>query len=73
RVFELLVAPGDELPSVCIGVSPGPSPARPVLLHTINLNSLTSWFTPTGTEPSCPGPVQVTQLDSETLLVLLDR
>ncbi|KAM9587626.1 mitogen-activated protein kinase kinase kinase kinase 1 isoform 2-T2 [Morphnus guianensis] len=26
-----------------------------------------------GQEPSCPGPVQVTQLDSETVLVLLDR
>ncbi|KAM6325920.1 mitogen-activated protein kinase kinase kinase kinase 5-like [Alca torda] len=73
RVFELLVAPGEELPSVCIGVSPGPSPARPVLFHTINLNSLTSWFAHAGTEPSSPGPVQVTQLDSETVLVLLDR
>ncbi|XP_074990545.1 mitogen-activated protein kinase kinase kinase kinase 1 isoform X1 [Calonectris borealis] len=73
RVFELLVTPGGELPSVCIGVSPGPSPARPVLFHTINLNSLTSWFAHAGAEPSCPGPVQVTQLDSETVLVLLDR
>ncbi|GAB0201890.1 mitogen-activated protein kinase kinase kinase kinase 1 [Grus japonensis] len=73
RVFELLVTPGEEFPSVCIGVSPGPSPARPVLFHTINLNSLTSWFAHTGSEPSCPGPVQVTQLDSETVLVLLDR
>ncbi|XP_064293418.1 mitogen-activated protein kinase kinase kinase kinase 1 [Phalacrocorax carbo] len=73
RVFELLVTPGEEFPSVCIGVSPGPSPARPVLFHTINLNSLTSWFAHAGAEPSCPGPVQVTQLDSETVLVLLDR
>ncbi|NXD18304.1 M4K1 kinase, partial [Nothocercus nigrocapillus] len=73
RVFELLVQPGEEYPSVCIGVSRGPSPARPVLFHTINLNSLTSWFTPAVTEPPCPGPMQVTQLDSETVLVLLDR
>ncbi|KAM9270547.1 LOW QUALITY PROTEIN: mitogen-activated protein kinase kinase kinase kinase 1 [Cariama cristata] len=73
RVFELLVTPGEEFPSVCIGVSPGPSPARPVLFHTINLNSLTSWFAHAGSEPPCPGPVQVTQLDSETVLVLLDR
>ncbi|XP_069633362.1 mitogen-activated protein kinase kinase kinase kinase 1 [Haliaeetus albicilla] len=73
RVFELLVTPGEEFPSVCIGVSPGPSAAHPVLFHTINLNSLTSWFAHTGSEPSCPGPVQVTQLDSETVLVLLDR
>ncbi|KAM6111597.1 LOW QUALITY PROTEIN: mitogen-activated protein kinase kinase kinase kinase 1 [Phoenicopterus ruber ruber] len=73
RVFELLVTPGEEFPSVCIGVSPGPSPARPVLFHTINLNSLTSWFAHTSPEVSCPGPVQVTQLDSETVLVLLDR
>ncbi|KAM9591510.1 mitogen-activated protein kinase kinase kinase kinase 1-like [Morphnus guianensis] len=73
RVFELLVTPGEEFPSVCIGVSPGPSPAHPVLFHTINLNSLTSWFAHAGSEPSCPGPVQVTQLDSETVLVLLDR
>ncbi|XP_064359025.1 mitogen-activated protein kinase kinase kinase kinase 1 isoform X2 [Dromaius novaehollandiae] len=73
RVFELLVSPGEEYPSVCIGVSRGPSPARPVLFHTINLNSLTSWFTHADAEPSCPGPVQVTQLDSETVLVLLDR
>eukprot|EP00076_Gallus_gallus_P034689 XP_025000227.1 LOW QUALITY PROTEIN: mitogen-activated protein kinase kinase kinase kinase 1 [Gallus gallus] len=73
RVFEMLVSPMEEYPSVCIGVSPGPSPARPILFHTINLNSLSSWFTRSGTEPSCPGPVQVTQLDSETVLVLLDR
>ncbi|KAM9207782.1 LOW QUALITY PROTEIN: mitogen-activated protein kinase kinase kinase kinase 1, partial [Leptosomus discolor] len=73
RVFELLVTPGEELPSVCIGVSAGPSPARPVLFHTINLNSLTSWFAHADAEPSGPGPVQVTQLDSETVLVLLDR
>ncbi|XP_068766486.1 mitogen-activated protein kinase kinase kinase kinase 1 isoform X2 [Struthio camelus] len=72
-VFEMLVSPGEEYPSVCIGVSRGPSPAQPVLFHTINLNSLTSWFTHAGSEPSCPGPVQVTQLDSETVLVLLDR
>ncbi|CAM5129414.1 unnamed protein product [Natator depressus] len=72
-VFEMLVAPGDEYPTVCIGVSPGPSPAQPVHFHTINLNSLTSWFTHTGADVSCPGPVQVSQVDSETALVLLDR
>lgn len=49
RVFEMLVSPMEEYPSVCIGVSPGPSPARPVLFHTINLNSLSSWFTRAGT------------------------
>ncbi|XP_074872074.1 mitogen-activated protein kinase kinase kinase kinase 1 [Carettochelys insculpta] len=72
-VFEMLVAPGEEYPSVCIGVSREPSPARPVHFHTINLNSLTSWFTHSGTESSCPGPVQVTQIDDKTVLVLLDR
>ncbi|CAM4614821.1 unnamed protein product [Lepidochelys kempii] len=72
-VFEMLVGPGDEYPTVCIGVSPGPSPAQPVHFHTINLNSLTSWFTHTGADVSCPGPVQVSQVDSERVLVLLDR
>ncbi|XP_067413353.1 mitogen-activated protein kinase kinase kinase kinase 1 [Emydura macquarii macquarii] len=71
-VFEALVTPGEEYPAVCIGVSRGPSPAQPIHFHTINLNSLTSWFTHPDCESSCPGPVQVTQLDSETVLVLLD-
>ncbi|KYO44811.1 mitogen-activated protein kinase kinase kinase kinase 1 [Alligator mississippiensis] len=72
-VFEMLVAPGEEYPSVCIGLGRGPSPARPVRFHTINLNSLTSWFAHADAEPPCPGPIQVTQLDSETVLVLIDR
>ncbi|XP_071656906.1 mitogen-activated protein kinase kinase kinase kinase 1 [Patagioenas fasciata] len=71
RVFELLVAPGELYPHLCFGVHPGPSPARPVLLRTLNLNSLSSWFH--HDEPPTPGPVQVTQLDSDCVLVLLDR
>lgn len=73
RVFELLVPSVSDFPVVCIGVRPGPDRTRPVLFRTIDLNSLSSWFTGSGDEPSCPGPVQVTQLDEDTVLVLLDR
>uniref|UniRef100_A0A8D0GDB0 CNH domain-containing protein n=1 Tax=Sphenodon punctatus TaxID=8508 RepID=A0A8D0GDB0_SPHPU len=72
-VFEMLVSPGEEYPLVCIGVSKGPAPVQAVHFQTINLNSLTSWFTDSGTAVSCPGPTQVIQLDGETVLVLIDR
>ncbi|XP_044290865.1 mitogen-activated protein kinase kinase kinase kinase 1 isoform X2 [Varanus komodoensis] len=71
-VFEMLVTPDEEYPAVCIGVSKGP-PGQPVQFQIINLNSLTSWFIDDGSEPACSGLVQVTQLDSKTVLVLMDR
>uniref|UniRef100_F7D586 Mitogen-activated protein kinase kinase kinase kinase 1 n=1 Tax=Ornithorhynchus anatinus TaxID=9258 RepID=F7D586_ORNAN len=48
RVFSLLTAPEAELPSVCIGVSPGPGPARPVRFHKLRLGPLSSWFGDSG-------------------------
>ncbi|KAH0631543.1 hypothetical protein JD844_005914 [Phrynosoma platyrhinos] len=42
-VFEMLMAPDEEYPLVCIGVSKGP-PGQAVQFQIINLNSLTSWF-----------------------------
>lgn len=48
RVFEMVVAPQQEYPLVCIGVSQGPDPSRPVCVDYINLNSSSSWFTNTG-------------------------
>ncbi|XP_053124247.1 mitogen-activated protein kinase kinase kinase kinase 1 isoform X2 [Hemicordylus capensis] len=71
-VFEMLVAPEDEYPVVCIGASKAPL-GQAVQFQLINLNSLTSWFIDNSTEPPCPGPIQVTQLDSKTVLVLMDR
>ncbi|XP_063061907.1 mitogen-activated protein kinase kinase kinase kinase 5-like isoform X2 [Engraulis encrasicolus] len=71
RVFEMVVVPDQEYPLVCIGVAKGNSPEQPVLINTINLNSNTSWFTATGQEVCCSDTVQVTQLDNDTLLVLI--
>uniref|UniRef100_A0A7N6B0L5 non-specific serine/threonine protein kinase n=1 Tax=Anabas testudineus TaxID=64144 RepID=A0A7N6B0L5_ANATE len=48
RVFEMVVAPRQDYPLVCIGVSQGCNPNQPVSVEYINLNSNTSWFTNTG-------------------------
>lgn len=48
RLFEMVVAPEQEYPLVCIGVSRGSTHSAPVHVDYINLNSNTSWFTNTG-------------------------
>uniref|UniRef100_A0A671WG35 CNH domain-containing protein n=1 Tax=Sparus aurata TaxID=8175 RepID=A0A671WG35_SPAAU len=73
RVFEMVVVPQQEYPLVCIGVSRGTSPNLPVAVEYINLNSNTSWFTNSGLEKPCPDVVQVNQLDSSSLLVLIEK
>ncbi|KAK2846586.1 hypothetical protein Q5P01_009585 [Channa striata] len=73
RVFEMVVAPQQDYPLVCIGVSRGSSPNLPVTVEYINLNSNTSWFTNSGLEKPCPEVVQVNQLDSSSLLVLIEK
>ncbi|XP_068614619.1 mitogen-activated protein kinase kinase kinase kinase 5-like [Brachionichthys hirsutus] len=73
RVFEMVVAPQQEYPLVCIGVSRGPSTNLPVTVEYINLNSNTSWFTNSGLEKPCPEVVQVNQLDSSSLLILIEK
>lgn len=73
RVFEMVAVPQQEYPLVCIGVSRGSSPNLPVNVEYINLNSNTSWFTNSGLERPCPDVVQVNQLDSSSLLVLIEK
>ncbi|XP_061073849.1 mitogen-activated protein kinase kinase kinase kinase 5-like [Conger conger] len=73
RVFEMLVVPGEDYPLVCIGVARGPTAAQPVQLDNINLNSNTSWFYSTDQGNTAPGAVHVNQLDSSTLLVLIEK
>ncbi|KAK7939483.1 hypothetical protein WMY93_002809 [Mugilogobius chulae] len=73
RVFHMVMVPQQEYPQVCIGVSQGASPVLPVSVQYINLNSNTSWFTNTGLEKPCPDVVQVKQMDSSTLLVLINK
>ncbi|CAB1347718.1 unnamed protein product, partial [Coregonus sp. 'balchen'] len=72
RVFEMVVAPQQEYPLVCIGVHRGPSPEQPIQLNNMNLNSNTSWFTNTGFESRCPDTVQVNQLDYSVHIVGLE-
>uniref|UniRef100_A0A8C8EUP3 non-specific serine/threonine protein kinase n=1 Tax=Oncorhynchus tshawytscha TaxID=74940 RepID=A0A8C8EUP3_ONCTS len=57
HVFEMMVAPQQEYPLVCIGVHRGPSPEQPIQLDNMNLNSNTSWFTNTGLMGVCVGGV----------------
>ncbi|XP_062996585.1 mitogen-activated protein kinase kinase kinase kinase 1 [Elgaria multicarinata webbii] len=71
-VFEMLMAPDEEYPVVCIGVHKGP-PGQAVQFQIINLNSLTSWFIDDGSESACSALVQVIQLESKTVLVLMDN
>ncbi|KAF3847402.1 hypothetical protein F7725_020430 [Dissostichus mawsoni] len=72
RVFEMVTVPQQEYPLVCIGISRGASPHQPVNVEYINLNSNTSWFTHSGLERPCPDVVQVNQLNSSSLLVLVE-
>ncbi|KAI2656537.1 Mitogen-activated protein kinase kinase kinase kinase 5 [Labeo rohita] len=62
-----------EYPQVYIRVSKGSGPSHPVQLDYIDLNSNTSWFADTGLENRCADRVQVNQLDSDTLMVLIDN
>uniref|UniRef100_A0A673BPH0 CNH domain-containing protein n=1 Tax=Sphaeramia orbicularis TaxID=375764 RepID=A0A673BPH0_9TELE len=73
RVFEMVVVPQQEYPLVCIGISRGSAPNPPVTVQYINLNSNTSWFTNSGLEKPSPEVVQVNQLDSSTLLILIEK
>ncbi|MEE6524929.1 hypothetical protein FKM82_024678 [Ascaphus truei] len=66
----MLVVPGEQYPLVCIGVSKGSPPSAGIRFQTINLNSLTSWFTDSEADSSWSGPVQVTQMGSDSVLVL---
>lgn len=68
-VFALLTGPGSELPSVCIGVSPG-RPAKSVLFHTVRFGALSCWLGEMSTEHK--GPVQVTQVEEDKVMVLMD-
>ncbi|XP_075116400.1 mitogen-activated protein kinase kinase kinase kinase 1 [Leptodactylus fuscus] len=73
KVFEMLVVPGEQYPVVCIGVSKGTSPHCKIQFQTINLNSLTSWFTDHKDGDSRTGPVQVTQIGYDQVLVLTNN
>ncbi|XP_058876345.1 mitogen-activated protein kinase kinase kinase kinase 5-like isoform X2 [Acipenser ruthenus] len=73
RVFEMLVVPDQEYPLVCIGLSKGSGPGKDVQFENINLNSATSWFTRSSAESTSTDPVQVSQLDCSTLLVLVHK
>ncbi|XP_029302704.1 mitogen-activated protein kinase kinase kinase kinase 5 isoform X2 [Cottoperca gobio] len=73
RVFEMVTVPQQEYPLVCIGVSRGSRPNLPVIVEYINLNSNTSWFTNSGLERPCPAVIQVNQLNSSSLLVLIEK
>ncbi|KAM9812417.1 mitogen-activated protein kinase kinase kinase kinase 5 [Syngnathus typhle] len=71
RVFETVLDPQQEYPLVCIGVSRGSDHALPVALEYINLNS-NSCFTRNDTDQRDSDVIQVKQLDSNSLLVLLE-
>ncbi|KAM4019672.1 mitogen-activated protein kinase kinase kinase kinase 1 isoform 2-T2 [Anomaloglossus baeobatrachus] len=73
KIFEMLVVPGEQYPIVCIGVSNGSSPHCKIQFQIINLNSLTSWFTDNKDEESWTGPVQVTQIGYDQVLVLTNN
>uniref|UniRef100_A0A2K6CGU8 Mitogen-activated protein kinase kinase kinase kinase n=1 Tax=Macaca nemestrina TaxID=9545 RepID=A0A2K6CGU8_MACNE len=68
-VFALLTGPGSELPAVCIGVSPG-RPGKSVLFHTVRFGALSCWLGEMSTEHK--GPVQVTQVEEDMVMVLMD-
>ncbi|XP_032341985.1 mitogen-activated protein kinase kinase kinase kinase 1 isoform X1 [Camelus ferus] len=69
-VFSLLTGPGSELPAVCIGVSPG-QPAKSVFFHTVRFGALSCWLGEMSTAEH-KGPVQVTQVEEDKVMVLMD-
>ncbi|XP_024589533.1 mitogen-activated protein kinase kinase kinase kinase 1 isoform X3 [Neophocaena asiaeorientalis asiaeorientalis] len=69
-VFALLTGPGSELPAVCIGVSTG-RPAKSVLFHTVRFGALSCWLGEMSTAEH-KGPVQVTQVEEDKVMVLMD-
>uniref|UniRef100_H3BGY6 Mitogen-activated protein kinase kinase kinase kinase n=1 Tax=Latimeria chalumnae TaxID=7897 RepID=H3BGY6_LATCH len=75
KLFQMLVVPDQEYPMVCVGVSRGSLPNQVVQLENINLNSSSSWFTDIGAEiqQSTRLSHRVTQMDSNTILVLTDN
>ncbi|XP_063793977.1 mitogen-activated protein kinase kinase kinase kinase 1 isoform X2 [Pseudophryne corroboree] len=73
RVFEMLLVPREKYPLVCIGVSNGSSCHSNIQFQTINLNSVTSWFTDYKDDGSWSGPVQVTQIGCDQVLVLINN
>lgn len=70
KIFEMLVVPGEQYPVVCIGVSKGSSAHCKIQFQTINLTSLASWFTDHKNEDSWTGPLQVTQIGFDQVMVL---
>eukprot|EP00069_Balaena_mysticetus_P020857 bmy_13248T0 len=66
---QVPAGPGSELPAVCIGVSPG-RPAKSVLFHTVRFGALSCWLGEMSTEHK--GPVQVTQVEEDKVMVLMD-
>ncbi|XP_056329027.1 LOW QUALITY PROTEIN: mitogen-activated protein kinase kinase kinase kinase 5 [Danio aesculapii] len=73
RLFQMLAVAEQEYPQVYIRASRGRSAAQPLQLDYIDLNSNTSWFTDTGLESRSADRVQLSQLDADTLLVLIDN
>ncbi|KAM9326420.1 mitogen-activated protein kinase kinase kinase kinase 1 [Gastrophryne carolinensis] len=71
RIFEMLNVPGEQYPLVCIGVRKESS--SKIQFLTINLSSLTSWFTDSREESLCLGPVKVAQIGSDQYLVLTNN
>ncbi|XP_068106631.1 mitogen-activated protein kinase kinase kinase kinase 1 isoform X2 [Hyperolius riggenbachi] len=73
RIFEMLVVPGEQYPLVCIGVCKIASSSWKIQFQTINLSSLSSWFTDHREEGSGSGPAQVAQIGCGQFLVLTDN
>ncbi|CAH2314186.1 mitogen-activated kinase kinase kinase kinase 1 [Pelobates cultripes] len=73
KLFQMFVVPGEQYPLVCIGVQKGSAPGARVQFQTINLNSLTSWFTDFSADSPWAGPVQLIQTSNESILVLTDN
>ncbi|XP_075042950.1 mitogen-activated protein kinase kinase kinase kinase 1 isoform X3 [Mixophyes fleayi] len=73
RIFEMLLVPREKYPLVCIGVSNGSSCHSNIQFQTINLNSVTSWFTDYEDDGSWSGPVQLTQIGCDQVLVLINN
>uniref|UniRef100_UPI00358F8CE3 mitogen-activated protein kinase kinase kinase kinase 5-like isoform X2 n=1 Tax=Myxine glutinosa TaxID=7769 RepID=UPI00358F8CE3 len=73
RVFEMLVAPEQEYPLVCVAVGQGKDNSQVLRFETVNLNSASSWFTGINSGVAQIDTINVTQLEKDTVLVCTEN
>uniref|UniRef100_A0A8C4WYS5 Mitogen-activated protein kinase kinase kinase kinase n=1 Tax=Eptatretus burgeri TaxID=7764 RepID=A0A8C4WYS5_EPTBU len=73
RVFEMLVAPEQEYPLVCVAVGQGTENSIVLHFETVNLNCAALWFTGINSGMTQIDTINMTQLEKDTVLVCTEN